>query len=342
MKRMHVVLLCVVFSLLLAWIPSQELFKPPPGFPPIIYSFETNPLTEAKVQLGRALFYDPLLSRDSTISCESCHSPFTAFAHTDHARSHGIDNRIGIRNAPSLFNLAWQPEFMWDGAINHLDVQALAPIAQHDEMDNTLDAVLLRLRRSRLYPELFRSAWGDTAVTGQRFLKSIAAFLTTLVSADTRYDKMQRGKLAFTLQEENGYRLFRQHCNACHREPLFTNYAYANNGLPLDTLVPDAGRYRVTRESTDSLKFKVPSLRNLEYSYPYMHDGRFKTLTEVIRHYTACVQASLHLSPELRKPILLSPEEKVDLQAFLLTLSDSAFVFNRAYAFPRELFFGSK
>ena len=342
MKRIPIVLLVAVFCSLLAWNSSQELFKPPPGFPPVVYSFETNPLTEAKVQLGRALFYDPLLSRDSTISCESCHSPYSAFAHTDHARSHGIENRIGLRNAPALFNLAWQPEFMWDGAINHLDVQALAPIAQHDEMDNTLDAVLLRLRRSRLYPELFRTAWGDTAITGQRFLKAIAAFMTTLVSAEARYDKMRRGELAFTPQEENGYRLFRQHCNACHREPLFTNYAFANNGLPPDTLVPDAGRYRVTRASVDSLQFKVPSLRNVEYSYPYMHDGRFRTLTEVIRHYSGGLQSGTCLSPELRKPIALSPEEKVDLQAFLLTLSDSAFVFNRAHAFPRELFFGGK
>jgi cytochrome c peroxidase len=192
-------------------------------------------------------------------------------------------------------------------------------------MDNTLDEVLKRLRRSPLYPELFHAVYGDTVISGQRFLKAISAFMLTLVSADARYDRMKRGELTFTEQEANGYRLFQEHCNACHREPLFTNYAYANNGLLPDTAVPDAGRYRITRVASDSLQFKVPSLRNLEYSYPYMHDGRFKTL-----------------SPELQKPIVLRPQEKVDLQAFLLTLSDSAFVFDTSHAFPWHLFFGKR
>lgn len=342
MKRVRVLLLLVAFVVLTAGLTAPSLFRIPPGFPDPVYLLNENPLSEAKVLLGRALFYDPLLSRDSTISCESCHSPYTAFAHTDHARSHGIDNRVGIRNAPALFNLAWQPEFMWDGAINHLDVQALAPIAHHDEMDNTLDEVLKRLRRSPLYPELFRAVYGDTVISGQRFLKAISAFMLTLVSADARYDRMKRGELMFTEQEANGYRLFQEHCNACHREPLFTNYAYANNGLLPDTAAPDAGRYRITRVASDSLQFKVPSLRNLEYSYPYMHDGRFKTLSEVIRHYTNGIQIKPTLSPELRKPIVLRPEEKVDLQAFLLTLSDSAFVFDPSHAFPRQLFFGKR
>ena len=342
MNRARVLLLLIAFVVLTAGLTAPALFRRPPGLPEPVYVLNENPLTEAKVLLGRALFYDPLLSRDSTVSCESCHSPYTAFAHTDHARSHGIDNRIGIRNAPALFNLAWQPEFMWDGAINHLDVQALAPIAHHDEMDNTLDEVLKRLRRSQVYPELFRAVYGDTVITGQRFLKAISAFMLTLVSADSRYDRMKRGELSFTEQETNGYRLFQEHCNTCHREPLFTNYAFANNGLEPDTAVPDAGRYRITRKIVDSLQFKVPSLRNLEYSYPYMHDGRFKTLSDVIRHYTTGIQHQPTLSPELRKPIFLSSEEKVDLQAFLLTLSDSAFVFDTSHAFPRHVFFGKR
>ena len=202
--------------------------------------------------------------------------------------------------------------------------------------------MLKRLRRSPLYPELFRAVYGDTVISGQRFLKAISAFMLTLVSADARYDRMKRGELTFTEQETNGYRLFQEHCNTCHREPLFTNYAYANNGLLPDTAVPDAGRYRITRVASDSLQFKVPSLRNLEYSYPYMHDGRFKTLSEVIRHYTNGIQIEPTLSSELQKPIVLRPEEKVDLQAFLLTLSDSAFVFDPSHAFPRQLFFGKR
>lgn len=317
---------------------SEKLFTVPINFPPPQYDFSKNPLTSDKVELGRALFYDPVLSRDSTISCSSCHSPFTAFAHVDHALSHGIENRIGTRNAPALMNLAWHKTFMWDGAINHLDMQPLSPINNKDEMDEKTEHVVARLQLSKIYPALFYKAFGDSQVTGEHQLKAISQFLLTVISANSKYDSVMRNETVFTSQEKNGYKLFQQNCSSCHAEPLFTNLEFKNNGLVVDTTLNDYGRMKVTHDSYDSLKFKVPTLRNIEFTFPYMHDGRFKRLAEVVHHYTSSIEHSKTLAKELQKPIVLSSNEKVDLIAFLLTLTDKEFLFNPQYAYPKNIF----
>jgi cytochrome c peroxidase len=333
LKKTIIFFVCVIF---LAFISKDDLFKTPPNWPKPIYDFEKNPLTAKKIDLGRILFYDPILSQNNTISCASCHSPYSAFTHIDHDLSHGINDRIGIRNSPALMNLAWQPVFMWDGAVNHLDVQALAPISHPDEMGEKIENVILKLQRSKNYPLLFLKAFDDSNITGEHILKALSQFMLTLISANSKYDSVMRKQTKFTLQEENGYKLFQKNCASCHKEPLFSNFNFENNGLPVDTTLKDYGRMKITKNKMDSLKFKVPTLRNIEFSFPYMHDGRFKRLSEVLKHYTTGIQKSATLSKNLDAPIILTSNEKVDLIAFLLTLTDKAFIYNTNHNDPKN------
>lgn len=327
--------LCTMLAAFRSWAPEPER---PAHFPKPVYDFGRNPLRSETIQLGRALFYDPLLSVNNAISCASCHSQYNGFAHADHALSHGIYDSIGTRNAPALMNLAWQTRFMWDGAVNHLDVQALAPITHPKEMGETLPAVLKKLSASALYPRLFFEAFGDSAITGQRMLLALAQFQLTLISAQSKYDSVMAGKATFTAQQQSGYALFCTHCNTCHREPLFTTGAFSSNGLPVDTTLNDYGRGSITKKSSDSLLFKIPTLRNIEFSYPYMHDGRFTRLSQVLTHYTSGIVTHKNLPASLQKPIVLSPDQKVDLTAFLLTLTDKKFLYNSAFSYPKEIF----
>ncbi len=308
----------------------------PEYFPKPVYDFSQNPLDNEKIKLGRALFYDPILSRDNTVSCATCHSVFNAFAHTDHELSHGIDDAIGTRNAPALINLAWSNSFMWDGAVNHLDMQALAPIEHPKEMGEKIETVIEKLNNSTIYPPLFFSAFGDSTATGEHLLKALAQFQLGLISANSKYDRIKRGEETFNDSEKRGYRLFLQNCNSCHTEPLFTTGEFANNGLPIDTTLNDLGRMTVTKDSTDAFKFKIPTLRNVEFSYPYMHDGRFSSLHKVLKHYNTGIIASKTLAPSLKDSIKISADERADLVAFLLSLSDKDFVFNPEFRFPRE------
>jgi len=338
MSRIKQLLLVISTFILISFtMKNIEVILWPSHFPAVEYSFEENKLSSEKLELGRALFYDPLLSADQTISCASCHSPYNAFAHTDHDLSHGIRDQIGTRNAPPLFNLAWHKDFMWDGAIHHLDLQALAPIEDHIEMAMPFDSLVGILQGSSLYTELFQKAYGDSLVTGERFLKAMAQFQLSLVSAAAKYDRVLIGQEKFTDQESAGYELFKNHCSSCHSEPLFTSGVYANNGLAVDESLNDVGRMKVTQLSSDSLSFKIPSLRNLEFTYPYMHDGRFRYLSEVINHYTEELKGNEYVDARLKGGILLNEKEKVDLLAFLLTLSDRDFVFNPKHQFPREI-----
>lgn len=324
----NVVFILSILSFCLAFIGLEPLFEKPSHFPAPVYDFEKNPLSAEKIELGKALFYDPILSKNNTISCESCHSPYSAFTHIDHALSHGINDSIGTRNSPALFNLAWQKQFMWDGAINHLEVQALAPISHPAEMGSSIAEVVNKLNASKKYKALFYTAYKDSVATGERTLKTLAQFMLTLVSANSKYDQVLKHEAEFTKQENKGYQLFKLHCATCHAEPLLSSYGFENNALPLDSNLKDLGRMRITKRTVDSLFFKVPSLRNVEYSYPYMHDGRFKKLSEVINHYSAAVTHNKRLAERMKRSTVFSPEEKVELISFLLTATDRAFAFN--------------
>lgn len=336
--KAHSIVSFLVCSLFFSFAGEQKTsFQKPAGWPEPFYNFKTNPLTAEKIELGRALFYDPLLSRNSSISCASCHLSYTAFTHVDHALSHGIDDRIGTRNSPALMNLAWSKSFMWDGSVNHLDMQALGPIHNPLEMDETIENVVVKLQKSPIYPNRFAAAFSDSSITGERTLKAISQFLLTLVSANARYDSVMRKETTFTTQEQNGYALFQKNCNSCHTEPLFTNSAFENNGLAMDTGLKDLGRMTITHRSADSLKFKVPTLRNIAFSTPYMHDGRFKKLSQVLHHYTSGIQKSPTLGRVLEKRIVLSSDQKADLIAFLLTLSDKHFLFDPKHSHPKSI-----
>lgn len=310
----------------------------PKEFPKPEYDFAKNPISASKIELGRALFYDPILSIDNTISCASCHSQYSAFTHVDHNLSHGIQDRIGFRNSPALMNLAWQKSFMRDGAVNHLDMQALAPISNPDEMGEDIQHVVEKLRLSQIYAPLFENAFGDKAITGERVLKALSQFMLTLVSNNAKYDSVMRKEAVFTEKENKGYAVFEKHCNTCHTEPLFTNDAFINNGLAVDPELNDYGRFRVTQNAQDSFKFRVPTLRNIEFSYPYMHDGRFKKLNQVINHYTSPKTNSTTLDSRLANPMQLTSEERVELKAFLLTLTDKHFLFDTHFSYPKHIF----
>jgi cytochrome c peroxidase len=335
MSKKHLGFISLFFLLLTMGFVLIDLpeFKVPIGWPKPVYDFKKNTFSNEKIMLGRVLFYDPILSKDNTISCASCHSPYNAFAHTDHALSHGIGDSIGFRNAPALFNLAWQKSFMWDGAINNLDEQAVFPITHPKEMGEKLNNVIQKINQSEKYKKLITDAYGIDIINKQQLLQSISRFILSLVSANSKYDSVMQHKLSFTTQELNGYKLFKKNCSTCHTEPLFTNGSFKNNGVKPSVSINDYGRMRITQNKKDSLLFKVPTLRNLSYTYPYMHDGRFTKLSEVLQHYTSGIDLNSNVSKGLKQPIVFTPNEKVDLIAFLLTLNDRSFVFNPNYSF---------
>lgn len=309
--------------------PTAVDFEIPAGFPAAQYNLAANPLTKEGIALGKKLFYDGKLSKDGNFPCASCHQPFAAFATFDHDLSHGFNNSFTTRNAPALFNLAWYKEFHHDGGINNLEVQPLAPLTATNEMAETVDGVVTKLKNDNDYRQLFKKAFGDDEINSQRMLKAITQFMVTMVSANSKYDKVKRGEAAFGFYEDRGYVLFKAKCASCHAEPLFTDLSYRNNGLTANDFLKDYGRMRITGNKSDSLKFKVPSLRNLQFSFPYMHDGRFSTIEQCVEHYRSGVTKSSTLDPALaNNGIPLSTVELVDIVAFLRTLTDSSFINN--------------
>lgn len=306
-------------------------FHVPAGWPAPKYDFAANPVTPAGFALGRRLFYDPQLSRDGSVSCGSCHQQFAAFAHFDHPVSHGIRNQNGTRNAPGLFNLAWQPALMWDGAVHNLELQPLAPITNAVEMDETLERVLDKLRADPAYPALFAAAFGSPEIDSQRLLRAMTQFMGTLISDHSRYDRYVAGDAAaLDAQQQAGLASFRAHCASCHAEPLFTDYSYRDNGL--DETPKDPGRARATGRDEDRGRFRVPSLRNVALTPPYMHDGRYDTLDQVLAHYASGIHASPGLDPALAGGLALSADEQRAILAFLQALSDEDFVRDARYA----------
>jgi cytochrome c peroxidase len=205
-------------------------------------------------------------------------------------------------------------------------------------MGSSIQEVILKLNREPLYLDLFKKAFNDSIITGEHVLKALSQFQLTLISANSKYDQFVRGEVNLNCKEQKGLSLFEKHCNSCHKTPLFSSYEYKNNGLALDSTLLDYGRFEITKNEADALLFKVPSLRNLSFTYPYMHDGRYRYLKEVINHYDALDTENVLLSKNLRKPLKLSAEDKVNLTAFLLTLNDTSFIFNSAHQYPKVLY----
>ena len=307
-------------------------FQKPVNFPQPAYDFSKNPVTKDGFELGRKLFYDPRLSRNNTIGCGSCHIQGAAFTHHGHDVSHGIDDRLGSRNSPPIMNLAWANAFFWDGGVFHLDLQPLVPITTFSEMDEKMSVVLEKLRQQPDYPGLFKKAFGSEEITSAKTMKALSQFMLMCISSNSKYDKVMRKEgETFTPEEEEGYQLFKQKCNTCHAEPLFTDYSFRNNGVPPNRN-DDRGRFVITLDSNDSYKFKVPTLRNIEVTAPYMHDGRFYGLGQVLDHYRFGVQHTPNLDPLLEQKgghgIPLTDEEKLKVIAFLKTLTDREFLKN--------------
>lgn len=312
-----------------AALPEPFAPQRPAHFPVPVYQATANPYTREGIALGKALFYEPLLSKDGSISCGSCHAQVHAFADHNVPLSKGVGGRLGTRNTPPLQNLIWSRSFMWDGSIRNIEVMPIAPITDHREMDANWDTLFHRLSQTAKYPPMFRAAFGSEHIDDQRILKALAQFMATLVSAGARYDARVQGKAVFNESELAGERLFQAHCNSCHTAPLFTNQEFLNNGL--DAISADVGRMLITRKESDRGSFRVPSLRNVALTYPYMHDGRFQTLEQVLAHYTSD-KSGKPLADHRVRNLSFTEQERSDLIAFLKTLSDHGFTSNPKHA----------
>jgi cytochrome c peroxidase len=313
---------------------SLVSFRVPAGWPQPFYNFQENELSQKGFELGRKLFYEVRLSRDNTISCGSCHAQFAAFAHLDHPLSHGIDGRFGLRNAPGIFNMAWKPAYFWDGGVTNLENQPQVPIENHVEMDLTLAGAVERINSDATYRELFKEAFNVETITSKYIFRSLAQFMAAMVSANSRYDMYTRGETggSLTTLELQGLELFRSKCGTCHKEPLFTDDSYRNNGLQVDGGLNDSGRARITLLPSDMHKFMVPSLRNVDLTRPYMHDGRFNSLDAVLEHYRSGITASETLDESLKNGIDMTDDDKKAIIAFLKTLSDQTFIRDKRFA----------
>jgi cytochrome c peroxidase len=310
-------------------------WRTPAGFPRPALPLD-NPLTEEGVALGKRLFFDPTLSRTGAQSCAGCHNPDAGFADAGRRVSIGAAGVAGARNASALSNLAWHESYFWDGRAPNLREQAVQPIQNPTEMGESMDRVVAKLSASPVYPPLFAAAFANPAVSSESVGLALEQYLLTLVDADSRFDKWLLGEAVLTSEERRGLELFTTEydpargrfgadCFHCHGGRLFSDFAFHNNGLDADSPA-DMGRAAVTGRAADSGKFKTPSLRNVAVTGPYMHDGRFATLDEVVAHYDHGVRRSPALDPNLAKHpesgLGLSPADRRALVAFLVTLTD--------------------
>jgi len=353
-RRLYVLLLGLcLWQVTGCSVPEQEEISPvPEAYIPDVPSNlaasipapERNPITHEGVALGRMLFYDPILSANGKVSCATCHRQEKAFTDGKALTRAGVTGKQLLRHVPSLVNLAWMPGFFWDGGSKNLESVSFGPLTHPDEMGRDLKELTRRLQRHEEYPKLFKKAFGSDSITAAAIGRALAQFQRTLISANSRYDRYVRQEAGGQLSEEElqGLALFRQHCGSCHATDLFTDNSYHNNGLD-STFSPANeglafGRGRITGEAADMGKYKTPTLRNIALTAPYMHDGRFATLDEVLEHYRSGVAASPTLAPELRQGQLgipVSDAEKAKIIVFLHSLTDRGFVSNPSLSAPR-------
>lgn len=347
MKKYWVFLFCLI-SLIACSSKEEQPYTPVPYnleipqlfadklIAPIIPT--NNPLTKEGVALGKKLFFDKILSKDGTQSCATCHNPKQAFA-DNLITSVGVDDISGTRNSMPLFNLAWvfDEKFAWDGKEFGLENQAFEPVSNPIELHADWKNIATRLQSDAEYPTLFYQAFGTRTIDSTLATKAIAQFERTLISGNSKFDQYLLGNTTLTPEELNGFSVFMEesrgdcfHCHGSNNNPLWTDNKFHNNGL--DATFSDLGLGGVTGDPTDNGKFRTPSLRNLIYTAPYMHDGRFATLDEVIEHYSTGLQPSTTIDPLMKQVnqggVNLSNQDKADLKAFLLTLSDPDFVNN--------------
>ena len=311
----------------------------PSNFPPLTIP-TSNPTTVEGVALGRKLFYEKLLSADNSQSCSTCHTQAFGFSDNGLQYSIGIDHLQGNKNAMAIQNLGWSTDFFWDGRVTGIENQARQPVINPIEMHENWPNVVSKLQATTSYPSLFMAAFGTSTITEDRAVMAIAQFERTLVAANSDFDKFQRGEPNGMSQAAfRGMNIFfneRGDCYHCHVIDLLTDYDFHNNGLDSVFSPENIGRQAVTNRASDRGKFKTPGLRNVAFTAPYMHDGRFATLRDVIEHYNAGIRHSSTLDPLILHPngLFLTEQEKTDLEAFLRALSDNEFVANPAFADP--------
>ena len=310
----------------------------PENFPEIAYNMESNPPTKFGFELGKKLFYDGKLSSNGFISCGFCHEQRFAFTHHGHQFSHGIDDLTGTRNTPSISNMAFMNEFTWDGATSNLDLFPIIPITNEVEMGETMTSVISKIQADEAYQKAFNAAFEEGGVNTENFLKALSQFMVMMVSSNSKYDKYVRGEdgVQFTEKEVLGLNVFKAKCASCHATDLFTDGSFRNNGLPPNPSLNDIGRAEVSGGVADNYKFKVPSLRNVSLTAPYMHDGRFGSLESVLNFYTNGMIDSPTLDDSLRSEgkigIPLDGTEKEGLLAFLETLTDDTFITDKRFS----------
>jgi cytochrome c peroxidase len=311
----------------------------PSNFPEPLYELDNNPPTKEGVDLGKRLFYDTRLSRTNTISCGFCHMQPTAFTHHGHDVSHGVDDKLGRRNSLPIQNLIFYRTFFWDGGVHNLDLVALNAISNEVEMDEELSNIIGKLESDAGYRTQFKKAFGSDEITSTRFLHALSQFLATMVSSNSRYDMYVRGENNVTLSESElaGLELFKRNCESCHATALFADQSYRNNGYSsLADLSRDKGREEVTLNVADRGKFKVPSLRNVAHTAPYMHNGKLQRLEAVLDFYTSGVHDSPTLDPLLKQDgklgFELSADEMKSIIQFLYTLTDEQYLRDRRFS----------
>ena len=312
-------------------VPYQQNI--PNWFPEMEIPAE-NQLTQARINLGRKLFYEPLLSSDSSVSCSTCHQQEKAFTE-DVPISLGVNQAIGLRNAPTLANIGFAPYFFHDGGVETLELQSQQPIFSLEEMNFTIAGFLDRIENDDEYKQMFLKAY-NREPDAFGISRAIASFERTFISGNSRYDQYEYQGVSNALSEQEirGKDLFfseQAKCSNCHKPPLFTNYEFENIGLYLN--YADSGRARISHLSADNGKFKVPTLRNIELTAPYMHNGSMQTLEEVVEHFISGGVGHPNKSEEI-EPLYLNEQEKDDLVAFLKSLTDQSFVFNSDFGNP--------
>ncbi len=332
---------------------SDGFITTPYVFPELAYfpkmpQAAANPVTVEGVNLGRRLFYDPILSVDNKISCSGCHKQSAAFSDSPNALSEGRNGVFSKRNAMPLFNLAWYPAFFWDGRASSIEEQVFHPVRSKDEMNLDWKIAAERLEQNKMYKPLFTDAFGNKKIDSVLISNAIAQFLRTLISYRSKYDLVAARKMNFTADEYEGFVLVNDqtkgdclHCHMTDGDALATSLVFSNNGLDAITdpvKYNDIGRGAVTGKVTDNGKFIVPSLRNLAFTAPYMHDGRFKTLDEVVEFYSTGVHDCANIDSKMvsakQGGVRLTEKEKRQIVAFLLTLSDTSFVNDPAFSDP--------
>lgn len=298
---------------------------------------ERNPMSKEGILLGKKLFFDPNLSSNGKVSCGTCHKPNLAFTDGVDLSTKGVSGNELHRHSPPLFNLAWSTAgLFWDGGANDLESLNFGPITHPDEMAADLDDIIAYLRIDKSYTELFAAAFPNDPIQSATISRALAQYTRTLISQTSRYDSWKKGEINLSSLELAGYQVYQKNCSSCHKEGLFTDLAYHNNGL--DATYPDPpaleglylGRFRISFDSLDLGAYKTPSLRNTTLTAPYMHDGRFATLTEVLDHYQSGIKVNQSLAPQLRNGLPLSDEDRNSLIVFLRTLEDEAFTENHS------------